>query len=470
MTINRNLSILAGGVSSTGVLGVPNGGSGAITLTGYVKGNGISAFTAATTIPTTDLSGTITNAQLANSAITINGTSTSLGGSISVGTVTSVTATAPVASTGGTTPIISMPVATTSVSGYLSSTDWTTFNNKGSGSVTSVGLSAPALFTVTGSPVTGSGTLALSYSGTALPAANGGTGLTSLTSGYIPYGNGTGAFNSSSNLYFDGTKLGIGTSSPTAQLTTTGGVVFSVQTNTGSNNGLVLGTVAKASSSSGGQGSINIFSNDASNQLQASISLITDATAANRRLQIQAIEQGVAFRNITLSESGGNVLIGTTIDIISGSKASISSSNGVNTGGLSFVNTGASTKKWQIGPDGNGNFVVFNDAAAGTYTTYGGTSWTSSSDERLKENLVPITDALNKINTLRSVTGNFIADETKKSRSFLIAQDVQKVLPEAVDDYNPESLGLQYSDIIPLLVAGIKELYEKFDAYVASNP
>jgi len=54
------------------------------------------------------------------------------------GTVTSVTGTSPVVSSGGTTPAISMPVATTSVSGYLSSTDWTTFNNKGSGTVTSV--------------------------------------------------------------------------------------------------------------------------------------------------------------------------------------------------------------------------------------------------------------------------------------------------------------------------------------------
>jgi len=159
MTINRNLSILAGGVSSTGVLGVPNGGSGATTLTGYLIGNGTSAFTASSTIPTTALSGTVTNAQLTNSAITINGTSTSLGGSISVGTVTSVAA------------------------------------------------SVPAFLSITGSPITSSGTLAITLSGTALPTTSGGTGLSSLTAGYIPYGNGTGAFNSSSGLTFDGTNF-----------------------------------------------------------------------------------------------------------------------------------------------------------------------------------------------------------------------------------------------------------------------
>jgi hypothetical protein len=48
----------------------------------------------------------------------------------------------------------------------------------GSGTVTSVGLTAPSIFTVSGSPVTTSGTLALTYSGTALPLLNGGTGAT----------------------------------------------------------------------------------------------------------------------------------------------------------------------------------------------------------------------------------------------------------------------------------------------------
>jgi hypothetical protein len=53
----------------------------------------------------------------------------------------------------------------------------------------------------------------LTFGGT-LAVANGGTGLTTLTAGYIPYGNGTGALSSSAGLFYDGTKLGIGTSSP----------------------------------------------------------------------------------------------------------------------------------------------------------------------------------------------------------------------------------------------------------------
>jgi hypothetical protein len=57
-----------GAVTLGGTLGVPSGGSGAVTLTGYLKGNGTSPFTANATIPYTDISGglsvTITTAKL----------------------------------------------------------------------------------------------------------------------------------------------------------------------------------------------------------------------------------------------------------------------------------------------------------------------------------------------------------------------------------------------------------------------
>lgn len=81
----------SGAVVLAGTLNVANGGTGATTLTGYVYGNGTGVMTASTTIPTTSLSGTVTNAQLANSAITINGSPVSLGGSITV-TATSTNA------------------------------------------------------------------------------------------------------------------------------------------------------------------------------------------------------------------------------------------------------------------------------------------------------------------------------------------------------------------------------------------
>lgn len=53
------------------------------------------------------------------------------------------------------------------------------------GTVTSVGMSVPAFLSISGSPVTTSGTLAVGFSGTALPVANGGTGLTAGVSGGV---------------------------------------------------------------------------------------------------------------------------------------------------------------------------------------------------------------------------------------------------------------------------------------------
>jgi hypothetical protein len=75
----------------------------------------------------------------------------------------------------------SITQASGSVNGFLSSTDWTTFNGKGNGTVTSVAMTVPTFLSVSGSPVTSSGTLAVSLSGSALPIANGGTAATTIS-------------------------------------------------------------------------------------------------------------------------------------------------------------------------------------------------------------------------------------------------------------------------------------------------
>ena len=75
----------SGAVTLAGILNAASGGTGASSLTGYIFGNGASPMTASATIPTTALSGTVTNAQLANSSVTYNGVTVALGAS---GTIT----------------------------------------------------------------------------------------------------------------------------------------------------------------------------------------------------------------------------------------------------------------------------------------------------------------------------------------------------------------------------------------------
>ena len=135
-----------------------------------------------------------------------------------------------------------------------------------------------------------------------------------------------------------------------------------------------------------------------------------------------------------------------------------------------FRSKGNGTQYWVVGTKGwmdtsTSTYLQCMNTSGGVYLNgASATSWTAASDERVKENLKEITDGASKVATLRAVVGNYVWDKDKVQRPFLIAQDVQKVLPEAVATDNPEELGLSYTDVIPLLVAAIKELKAEVDS------
>jgi hypothetical protein len=118
------------------------------------------------------------------------------------------------------------------------------------------------------------------------------------------------------------------------------------------------------------------------------------------------------------------------------------------------------TRQWDIGAGyySAGTFSIQSNQTNGVYLGGTATSWASASDERLKDIIEPIDNALTKVNGLRSVVGKYKTDEEGVRRSFLIAQDIQTQFPEALESSNSERLGVQYTDVIPLLVASIKEL------------
>jgi hypothetical protein len=135
-----------------------------------------------------------------------------------------------------------MPAATTSVNGYLTSTDWTTFNNKGSGTVTSVAATVPSFLSVAGSPITTSGTLALTYSGTALPLANGGTGQTTANTAFNALAP-SQTSNAGKYLTTNGTDTSWATVSATADLLENNQTISTNYTVTASKNALAVGPI-----------------------------------------------------------------------------------------------------------------------------------------------------------------------------------------------------------------------------------
>lgn len=280
----KNANITGGtGLSVTngaGTIALANTG-----VTSAVAGTGISVSGATGAVTVTNTAPDQTVAISSGTGISVSGTypnfTVTNTAPSSGGTVTAVTGTSPVVSSGGTTPAISMPAATTSVNGYLTSTDWNTFNSKTSntGTVTSVGgtgtvsgLSLSGTVTTSGNLTLG-GTLAVTPSNfasqtanTVLAAPNGTagvptfraivaadiptlnqntTGTASNITGTVAIANGgTGSTTAANAL----TALGAYPATNPNGYTTNTGTVTSVATGTGLSGGTITstGTIALA--------------------------------------------------------------------------------------------------------------------------------------------------------------------------------------------------------------------------------
>lgn len=84
----------------------------------------------------------------------------------------------------------------------------------------------------------------------------------------------------------------------------------------------------------------------------------------------------------------------------------------------------------------------------------------ASSDARLKHDIEPIKNALDKVNQLQGVSFTWNSDPSIGVQFGLIAQDVQKVIPEVVNEHNG-LLGVDYTETIGVLIEAIKELSQQ---------
>jgi hypothetical protein len=122
------------------------------------------------------------------------------------------------------------------------------------------------------------------------------------------------------------------------------------------------------------------------------------------------------------------------------------------------VNTGSNTTSY--GSDrihfDTGTFYVLNQTSTGVKLTNGATAWAAQSDERLKENIKPLENVLNKIKNYRCVEYNLKTEKKDKKIGF-IAQDWEGNFDPIISKDDEGLLGMKYTETIPVLLKAIQE-------------
>ena len=96
-----------------------------------------------------------------------------------------------------------------------------------------------------------------------------------------------------------------------------------------------------------------------------------------------------------------------------------------------------------------------------TFTTVNAGTVNTTSDKRAKDDITPITGALNKVQQLGGYS--FTLKATEEKSSGVIAQEVQKVMPELVQEGAEGLLSVQYGNMVGLLIEAIKEQQSQID-------
>ena len=150
----------------------------------------------------------------------------------------------------------------------------------------------------------------------------------------------------------------------------------------------------------------------------------------------------------------------------------LSSSNGVITGMYDGSGNGgawSSASSWHFYYHrSNDCFAISGSGTSSSYSAYvhgalyATGNITAYSDRRIKENIVPIDNALEKVNKLAGVYYNRIDDEKKSREIGFIAQDVNEVTPELVTyAEDVDQYGVKYQNATALLVEAVKELTQQ---------
>jgi hypothetical protein len=233
-----------------------------------------------------------------------------------------------------------------------------------------------------------------------------------------------------------------------------------------------------------GQGSLNLT--DASGGYRFLVGNDGGATEiyhnATNELKLATTSNGVEVTGGVFSPSGSDLQLGTNGNVrmymisngdIFFSNTTEGAIGGGSTDGKMIDNAdGARLRSSRASTSTREHLVFYNpNGGVGSITTNGSsTSYNTSSDYRLKENVVNITSATERLKQLSPKRFNFIADANKTVDGFL-AHEVSDIVPEAITgtkdavdaDGNPVYQGIDQSKLVPLLTASLKEAVAKIE-------
>ena len=153
-------------------------------------------------------------------------------------------------------------------------------------------------------------------------------------------------------------------------------------------------------------------------------------------------------------DSSGRVLVGTTniANLASATPNVVTDESfGINNG-TNIAAIGVDRINFNVA-----NYYVLNAAATGVKLVNGATSWTTQSDENSKENIVELSSALTAVNAMRCVRYNLKSQTPDDVKIGFIAQDWQSSYPEVVATDTDGTLGMNYTETIPVLLKAIQE-------------
>jgi len=209
------------------------------------------------------------------------------------------------------------------------------------------------------------------------------------------------------------------------------------------------------SGNSTGDGEIT-FSNYASQTAANAISVRQDVGGANNDLKFLWFDGSGSYQGVAMQiDRSGNLLVGTTAQFNSGKQCLVFS--GTTSQGINIRNSADNPSDVYVG--------FYNAFGTNTGTIRSGgssTSYNTSSDYRLKENVMPMLGALDKVTVLKPVTYDW---KTGGSSQGFIAHELQEVVPECVtgskdeidNEGNPIYQGIDTSFLVATLTAAIQE-------------